>query len=266
MTVAKDKYSDLYPNIDKKLFRETMRYEPETGRLWRQYKKGEWKVIKRKQHGVPGYIFIFRSVYVTAHDAVWFLHNKEWPKEKLVAVDGDLCNTEITNLMPQSETKKQIGNYSITPAGFGRFHVRVYDHPHFVRSTSLNSKRACEKWAKQQLNLYNRYAYPTKAAAEFTSESKELPVKGVWFHNEHKLYEIRINVQGTWKHYAYCKNVEDALETQKVGQAESDEIWGAYVFNPDDAWWNKKKKKDAEAKLALEASSLENDIEVMDNE
>ena len=225
MTKAKERYLDLYPNIDVKKFRTKLRYDADTGRLWREYRADEWRIIKRQEHRVPGYTFVFDKITVTVHDAVWFLHYGKWPTERIVAVDGDLKNTKIDNLVLESTTKEYLGNFYVSRDGT-KFKVEVRHDPYFRRINRFSNKYAAESWGKSQLLLYNKYAYATEASATYTSESKELPIQDVWFHKQHQLYEVRVRFNGQRKHYTYCKNLEDALEAHAKAQAEVNEIWG----------------------------------------
>lgn len=247
---TKERYSDLYPNIDVKKFRAKLRHDPDTGRLWREYKPGEWRIIKREQHRVPGYIFHFDTYPVQAHDAVWLLHHGKWPKERIVARDGDLKNTRIDNLVLESEIKDHLGHYYVIPDGNGRFQVVVYHDPYFRRKNVFRTHIGADAWGRSQLLLYNQYAYATTASATRDSNYKELPVRDVWVDAAKGVYVVKVRFNEQRKHYGYYKNLEDALEAKIIGQAEVNEIWGEdsenFVMPYYPAPEKKKKKESSE--------------------
>jgi hypothetical protein len=66
----------------------------------------------------------------------------------------------------------------------------------------------------------------TEASADTgLDEIKETPVLGVYYHKPRNLYMVKVRLNGTFNHYSYEKNIEDAIEAQLRGQKEVDEIW-----------------------------------------
>lgn len=223
----KERYKNFYPQIDKKFVRENFKCDADTGRIYRYYGRGGWKIVKRIDHMYPGkYLVKIKGLNVAAHDISWFLHKGDWPKEKIVALDGNLQNTRIDNLVIESSTTDRLGNYLVRALGNGYWECKVWHHPYFYRGSSFKTEEKAKAWGEQQLLLYNQYAFPTEAAAESTSEERETPAKGIYDFKPRKLYTVKVRLNDEWRHFSYEKNIEDALEAQALGQQEVDEIWG----------------------------------------
>jgi hypothetical protein len=221
-----DKYFDLYPGLDKKYVKQIFKYDEDTGRIYRLY-RDTWKVTKRvNMHYAGRYVCHVKKVLVEIPHIAWLLLHGDWPKEPIVAVDGDLYNTHRDNLVLLSSVKKELGNYLIKPYTAGTFQVKVWHHPYFYRGSTFKHHLTAEKWAKEQLRLYNLYANVTEASADTgLDEIKETPVLGVYYHKPRNLYMVKVRLNGTFNHYSYEKNIEDAIEAQLRGQKEVDEIW-----------------------------------------
>lgn len=223
------RYADTYHKINVKDLLSQLRYDEVSGRLYRRYGKENWRILKRKEHSIPGYVFMYKGFSIAVHDAVWLIHKKEWPKDKLIAMDGDLCNTRIDNLMYQSDAVTEHGKYSLSfidPVNMV-WEVCVWHHPFFAKRNQFRNKLGAEAWAKAELRMYNRYAVPNELMAETTSESnKKIPIPGIYNFPERELYEVKVRrADGQWRYHCYTKTIEDAIESQRIGQAEIDEVW-----------------------------------------
>jgi hypothetical protein len=176
----------------------------------------------------PGrYVCRFKGVLLEVPHIAWLLCYGDWPKEPIAALSGDLYDTHKENMVAESTTKERLGNYLIAPYRDDMWQVKVWHHPYFYRGSSFKNKYIAEKWAEKQLKLYNLYASYTEASALNTSEDdiKETPIIGVYFHKPRNLYMVKVKVNGKFSHYSYEKNIEDAIDAQKRGQKEVDEIW-----------------------------------------
>lgn len=103
-------YRDNYEKIDKKEFRNKIKYDPITGDLFRRSAVyAEWKPIKRRDFG-KHISFTFNRVQVLGQDAAWFFSRGEWPKEKILFKDDNLFNLAEENLVGESEKDKMLGS------------------------------------------------------------------------------------------------------------------------------------------------------------
>lgn len=223
---SKDQYLNLYPKVNKAEVKKTFKYDEDTGRVYRFRK--EWKICARMAMGHSDrYMCVINYTVVQIPDIAWLLCKGDWPKEPLAALDGNMKNTRIDNLVLESSTLKQYGNMLVKPKSgrFGEWEVKVWHHPYFYRGNVFKSPTQARKWGEAQLKLYNKYAFFTEAGAQETSEEKETPITGVYDHKPRNLYMVKVRLNGSFKHYSYEKNIEDAIEAQLRGQAEIEEIW-----------------------------------------
>ena len=227
---VKSKYNDLYPNVDPERVKKTFKVDDETGTLLRYYGKAGWKTLKRKLFQNKEMVAAQMNLHnVLAQDIAWLLYYDEWPKEPIIAIDGNYKNIRKENLKAESEMVEQLGNFLIrtVPNEPRVWEVKVWHHPYFYRGNRFKSKQKAEKWAADQLRIYNEYAVNTEAMTTDIEEMIETPAIGVYIHKPRNCYMVKVRLNGKFVHYSYEHNIEDAIEAQQRGQSEVQEVWGA---------------------------------------
>jgi hypothetical protein len=105
-----------------------MRYDPETGKLWREAGSSDGR----------GYIYVqFQKKHHLAHRVAWFLHYGSWPDGLIDHINGNKSDNRIKNLRLANFSENQLNRNRTSSNTSG--HKGVSYHKHRKRWQALIS-------------------------------------------------------------------------------------------------------------------------------
>jgi len=130
------------PRLTIERLREAIRYEPDTGDIYRK----EVKFKSRVNHGEPvrnknneGYYVIYvDEVKIRAHRAAWAVHYGEWPNGDVDHINRNRSDNRIENLRIATKAQNQMN--SVKNNQLGRKGVRIKESGNYAARIRDKSK------------------------------------------------------------------------------------------------------------------------------